>query len=171
MMLPGRSCSSLAGVYRKYSRIGEDKTLRDIVKKGRYSQYFSSAPGFPNNCSLEKTTSTQVSATNKELSPVPAHFLSEDESIKEEEEEEEDIQEFLLAVDDLESVLSYRDSDVLAYNITTNMKKLNVRNLDDEFTQMEEDYQLNKVGHKRIKISENSELSRPLYDTKELHYH
>jgi len=121
-ILPGRSCNSLASSYRKYSRIGKEKALTDILKKGKYSQYFSSAPGFLTNCSLEKTPSTQISGTTcKDLSPVKSNFISEEEE-HQEEEVEEDIQEFLLAVDDLESVLSYKDSEVLSYNLATNLK-------------------------------------------------
>jgi len=55
------------------------------------------------------------------LSPVKSNFISEEEE-HQEEEVEEDIQEFLLAVDDLESVLSYKDSEVLSYNLATNLK-------------------------------------------------
>jgi hypothetical protein len=133
-VLPGRTASSLAGTYRKFDKMGRDEALKSILKRGRYSLYFQYAPEFSKEASNDNTPSTQVSPhTNKEnLSPLRANFLSDEDEVQNEEDQPSDgdeMQEFLLAVDDLESVLSYRGSNDRTYNLQTNMKKVNARNL------------------------------------------
>lgn len=168
-VLPGRTASSLAGTYRKYDRIGKDEALRSILNRGRYSLHFQYAPGFSKESSNENTPSTQISTqTNKDnLSPLRANLLSdEEEGVQDNEdqpseEDEEEMQEFLLAVDDLESVLSYRESNDRTYNLQTNMKKINARNLSDAYTQLEEDSQLETISNKRVKTDENTEINYP----------
>lgn len=171
-VIPGRNASSLAGTYRKFIRLGEEKALKDILQKGRYSHHFQYPPSLSKEAIVENTPSTQAGAmTSKEISPIKADLLSDEEEKEEEPEveEEESVQEFLLAVDDLESVLSYRGSNDRTYNLSTNIKKLEARSLDEAFTQIEEDQQYQTYGCKRVKISEDSEISSPIYDTNDLH--
>jgi hypothetical protein len=174
-VLPGRTASSLAGTYRKYERMGKDEALRSILKRGRYSLHFQYAPGFSKEIANDNTPSTQISTqTNKDnLSPLRANFLSDEEGEVQDNEEQpseednDEMQEFLLAVDDLESVLSYKESDDRTYNLQTNIKKNNARNLSDAYTQLEEDSQLETNNHKRVKIDENTEISNPVHNKNE----
>lgn len=172
-ILPGRPAESLAGTYKKFARHGKNEALRTILRKGRFSHFFQYPPSLMKESSMEKTPSTQMSAnTVKDMSPCPANLISDEEDSKESEnsenEEEEEFEEFYLAVDDLESVLSYRDTNDLTYNMQTNIRKIDSRNLDEAFTQLDEDSQYQKTGFKRVKISEQSEISQPVYDDSEL---
>jgi hypothetical protein len=98
--------------------------------------------------------------------------LLSDEDINEEkddlEQEEESYQEFILAVDELESVLSYRGTNEQTYNLQSNIKKLDARSLDSAFTELDEMNQLNVTGKKRLKISEETEISYPVYNSSDL---
>lgn len=120
---------------------------------------------------MEKTPSTQISRTTTNLSPVRAKLLSDDEEELPQEEKEDSSQEFFLAIEELESVISYNATDDRTYNLKSNYKKEEIRNLDVAFTDLEERQQLATVGKKRLKISEETEIPYPLYDTEDLaHY-
>lgn len=170
-LLPGRTSMGLRGAYRKFVKLSQEEVLRSILKdeKGRYSHYFQYPPSLNKEGSMEKTPSTQVCSTENKLSPVRANLLSDEEEDDFEVEEQASAQEFLLAVDELESVLSYNATNDRTYNIQSNIKKLEVRNLDRAYTEFEEKQQYELVGKKRLKISEETEIPYPIYDSQDLH--
>lgn len=147
--------------------------LRSILRdeKGRYSHYFQYPPSLNKDTSMEKTPSTEVSCTAKELSPVRAHLLSDEDENEPQEEKELSAHEFLLAVDDLESVLCYNATNDRTYNLQSNIKKVEVRNLDQAYTEYEEKNQHTSAGKKRFKLSEQTEVSYPIYDNDDLYNH
>ncbi|CAI2367981.1 unnamed protein product [Moneuplotes crassus] len=165
-IIPGRPAKSLAQTFKKFKKVGKEAALKEILKKGKYSQYFSSPPGFSKECTIEKTPSTQFGSTTDESRENP-----DEEEEEADQQEDDDVEEFILAVDDLESVLAYNESDDISYNVNNNMKKINTRNLSDIYTDMEENQLRRVTGHKRVKIAEDTEISSPIYASDELIYH
>ena len=101
------------------------------------------------------------------MSPIRAHLLSDEEDVQSI-DKESSCQEFVIAVEDLESVISYNATDDRTYNMRSKIKKKEFRSLDHAFTELDEKRMLDKFGRKRFKISETKEASDPLYGSNEL---
>lgn len=170
-MIPGRTSQGLRGAYRKFIKLGLEDVIRSILRdeKGRYSHHFQYPPSLSKEGSMEKTPSTETSMTVKDPSPLRADLISDEEEAISQKEEAKDFDEFLMLVEDFESVLCYNDSNARSYNLKSNIKKMEIRNLDEAFTDFEERNQLELIGRKRIKVSENTELESQIYETNDLH--
>lgn len=176
-LIPGRTKKGLRACYRKFLTAKASKKAAlayslENPSNGRYSHIFKYKPIVNEEVSPEKTAEKSPDSNNN----CDASSSREDQEVEifcvespgKEPSDTSDIQEFVLAVEDLQSVVSYRESNDQAYNMKTNLAKKNNRRLTSMYTDFEEDCQFQEFGNKRVKVSESTEISYPLYENEEL---
>ena len=141
------------------------ETVLNDPENGRYAHFSQYPPMINIEKSNGKTPSTQISHDNISIPQIPANLFSDQESNSD--SDGQDNHEFLLAVEDLQSAISQKESEH-EYSIRQEPKSKAKRNLDQMFTKYEEGQQFKRTGNKRVKISESTEISYPLYDTQDL---
>lgn len=144
-IIPDRTSQSLRTAWRKFSKYGEEQFISEALKdpKVRFSHQFEAVP-YLNTQDKPKPKCPSPPSSDNESSPEREKALDMEVQSQEASSEAPEVQpenedmEFLLAVDDLQSAISFNDTDDRTYSLTNQKKVYGKARLSDLYGNSDE---------------------------------